>query len=54
MRFIILPLTSLPRNPFLLSRAYIDWILLGVVLGIPIVYSAYKYYKVEDKTINKS
>ena len=56
MRFIILPLTALPKNanPFLLSRAYIDWILLGVVLGIPIVYNAYKYYKVEETSIKKT
>lgn len=47
MRFLILPLTRLPKSgEFILERAYIDWVLLGVVLGIPIVYNTYKFYGV--------
>ncbi len=45
MRFIILPLTPLPAQPFILSRAFIDWIIFGIVFGIPIVYSAYRCYQ---------
>ena len=44
MRFIILPITPLPQGDFILSRAFVDWISLGIVLGIPIVYSTYKFY----------
>ncbi|MCB0649329.1 MAG: hypothetical protein KDC49_21815 [Saprospiraceae bacterium] len=44
MRYIILPFTPLPSQPFILSRAFIDWITLGIVLGIPIVYFAGKFY----------
>ncbi|HEY3404440.1 MAG TPA: hypothetical protein VGK59_13720 [Ohtaekwangia sp.] len=46
MSNIILPLSALPASPFNLSRALIGWYTLGVVLGIPIVYNAYKYYGV--------
>ena len=49
---IILPLTALPASPFNLSRAIINWYMLGVVLGIPIVYNAYKYYGVGSKTFS--
>ena len=48
MSNIILPLSALPASPFNLSRALIGWYTLGVVLGIPIVYNAYKYYGVES------
>lgn len=45
MQFVILPLTPLPPpDEFILSKAFIGWILLGIVLGIPIVYNTYKYY----------
>ena len=49
MSFIILPLTPLPRGNFMLSRAFVDWIVLGILFGIPIVYNAYKYYGVESE-----
>ena len=47
MRFAILPLTPLPGSKFILSRAFIDWMLFGIVLGIPIVYNTYKFYGLE-------
>jgi hypothetical protein len=50
MKFIVLPLSKLPQTPFVLEKAWIGWIVLGVVLGIPIVASAYKYYGVGDRT----
>jgi hypothetical protein len=43
----ILRLTPLPSSPFSLSRAFIGWVSFGIVFGIPIVYSTYKYYRVE-------
>ncbi len=47
MRYIVLSLTPIPGSPFVLSKSFIDWILLGMVLGIPIAFRAYKYYKIE-------
>lgn len=47
MERLVLPLTPLPRGPFSLTHAYIDWVVLGVLFGIPIVMNAYKYYGVE-------
>ena len=41
---VILPITPLPTSPFSLSNSIIGWITLGVVLGIPISYNAYRYY----------
>jgi hypothetical protein len=46
---VILPITPLPNGPFSLSNSIIGWITLGVVLGIPIAYNAYKYYKVDSR-----
>lgn len=46
----ILPLTPLPHKDFDLSRSVIGWYTLGIVLGIPIVYNAYKYYRVDPKS----
>lgn len=46
MRLIVLPLTPLPTQQFVLSRVFVDWILFGLVFGIPISFSAYKYYDV--------
>lgn len=43
---VILRLTPLPRGPFNLGTTFIDWLVFGVVFGIPIVYSAYRYYGV--------
>lgn len=47
---IILPMTRLPRWSFTLTNAYIGWVVFGIVFGIPIVYSAYKYYGVQPNT----
>jgi hypothetical protein len=44
---LILPLTPLPGGPFSLTHAYISWIVLGVLFGIPIAWNAYKYYGAE-------
>jgi len=41
---IILRLSRLPVKPFSVSDSIIDWIVFGIVFGIPIVYSTYKYY----------
>jgi len=47
MEQVILRLTSIPPKPFILANAYISWVILGVVFGIPIVFNAYKFYGVE-------
>jgi hypothetical protein len=45
MNLVLLPMTSLPAaGPFLLARAFLTWVLLGLVLGIPIAYFARKHY----------
>lgn len=44
MTFVILPLTPLPPSSFNLQGALIGWLILGVVLGIPIAVSAYRFY----------
>lgn len=49
VRYIILPFTPLPSQPFILSIAFIDWMVLGLVLGIPIVYFADKFYDAQSK-----
>ena len=41
---VILRLSRLPVGPFNLGRAVPDWMILGIVFGIPIAYNAYKYY----------
>lgn len=46
MGFVILPISRLPPGPFNLADSVLGWITLGVVLGIPIAYNAYKYYGV--------
>jgi hypothetical protein len=48
MRFVILPMTPLPSQSFILSRVYIDWVLFGIVFGIPIAWNAYRYYATEE------
>lgn len=45
---LILKLTPLPSSPFSLSNSIVGWLILGVVLGIPISYNAYKYYGVDS------
>jgi hypothetical protein len=47
MEQVIFRLTPLPARTFNLGYAYISWVILGVLFGIPIVYNAYKYYGVE-------
>ncbi len=44
----ILRLTPLPGRQFVLAESFISWIVLGITFGIPIVYSTYKFYGVED------
>ncbi len=45
MRLCVLPLSQLPTQPFILSRAFIDWMILGLALGIPISFFASQFYK---------
>ena len=47
MTVVILPMSRLPPGPFNLNDSVLGWITLGVVLGIPIAYNAYKYYGVD-------
>ena len=49
MSQLVLPLTPLPTAAFNLGGALVGWYTLGVVLGIPIAYNAYKFYGVERK-----
>ena len=44
----ILRLTRLPRWTFSLPHAYIDWVILGAIFGIPIAWNAYKFYGVDQ------
>jgi len=46
---VILRLTPLPSGKFDLANAYIGWISFAVVFGIPIAWSAYKYYGVKEE-----
>lgn len=49
MEYVILPLTPLPpAGPLIVERAFVSWLVLGVVLGIPIAHNAYRYYGVDD------
>lgn len=45
MKLIIFLFTPLPKQPFILSRVFVDWIVFGIVFGIPVVYSTYRFYK---------
>ncbi|AEW01126.1 hypothetical protein A4D02_14285 [Niastella koreensis] len=47
----ILKLTPLPSRKFKLAESFIDWIILGVIFGIPIVYNTYKYYGVQKTPV---
>jgi hypothetical protein len=53
MRFIVLPFSRLPQGPFDISSAWMGWVILGVVLGIPIAASAYRYYGIGERTFFK-
>jgi len=46
---VVLRLSRLPRGTFSLENSFINWVVLGVVLGIPIVYNAYKYLPDRNK-----
>ena len=41
---VILRFTPLGAFPFNLADYYLNWVIFGVIFGIPIVYNAYKYY----------
>ena len=41
--FAVLPLTPIGW-PFDFARSFINWVILGCTLGIPIAYNAYRYY----------
>jgi hypothetical protein len=43
---VILRLTPLPVGPFALGAVFTDWLIFGVIYGVPIAYSAYRYYGV--------
>lgn len=45
--------TPLPHNPFVLATVVVGWFILGVALGIPIAYSAYRYYGVRTPKLVK-
>lgn len=54
MRFVVLPLTPLPsRGEFILIDAFMGWITLGTVLGVPIVVNAYRLHNVKDNPFKK-
>jgi hypothetical protein len=44
---VILRLTPLPAGPFNLAESLIGWVTFGIVFGIPVTYSTYKYYGIE-------
>ncbi len=48
---VITLFSPLPKTPFVLSGALIAWWVLGVVLGIPIAYNAYRFYGVKSKNV---
>lgn len=52
MSFIVLPLTPLPNRDFIPIHGFTSWMILGVVLGIPIAYNAYRYYRIDDRLFN--
>jgi len=46
MRFIVLPMTKLPpQKTFIFSKVIVNWLILGVVFGLPIAISAARYYR---------
>ena len=49
MEQVILRFTPLPERSFSLAHSYINWVVLGVLFGIPIANHTYEYYKAEKK-----
>ena len=49
MKFLILPLSFLPKTEFNLGVSLIDWYIFGLVFGVPIAFNAYKFYKIESE-----
>lgn len=45
---LILPITRIPDSPFDLSRSYVNWVIFGLIFGVPIAYNAYKFYLVKE------
>jgi hypothetical protein len=46
MSQVILRISRVPSGQFNLNTIFPDWVIFGVVFGIPIAYNAYKYYGV--------
>jgi len=44
---LILRLTPLGAFPFNLADYFINWVVFGILFGVPIAYNTYKYYGVE-------
>lgn len=42
--YVVLPLFPPPRWKLDIGYAYINWVVFGVIFGIPIAYNAYRYY----------
>jgi hypothetical protein len=40
--------TPLPSSPFVLANVVVAWAILGLALGIPIAYNAYRFYGVKQ------
>lgn len=47
MSQVAIRLSRLPAWGFDVAKSYTDWVILGVIFGIPIAYNAYKYYGIE-------
>jgi hypothetical protein len=47
MSQIVLRISRLHGWDFDLNKAFPDWVIFGVVFGIPLAYNAYKYYGVD-------
>ena len=41
---VVLRLTPLGAFPFNLADYFINWVIFGIIFGIPIAYNAYYYY----------
>jgi len=44
---VIIPLGHLGRFPFDVAHAYVNWVIFGVIFGLPIAYNAYKFYDIK-------